>query len=137
MLTFLYSCSNIMVEEILKEEIIMGDMVIRLEGYKTVMHIHYTAEGHYIVTEGAHILNISGITYKDVVQKVRRAIKRRGQSLRVRTLRARSVRMSSSEEHMFFQGRSGEHTFAIARAITKTISLSAPRSGPYFSALKY
>jgi hypothetical protein len=67
-----------MVEEILKEEITMGDMVIRLEGYKTVMHIHYTAEGHYIVTEGAHILNISGITYKDVVQKVRRAIKRRG-----------------------------------------------------------
>lgn len=56
----------------------MGDMVIKLEGYKTVMHIHYTAEGHYIVTEGAHILNISGITYKDVVQKVRRAIKRRG-----------------------------------------------------------
>ena len=56
----------------------MGDMVIRVEGYKTIMHIHYTAEGHYIVTEGAHILNISGITYKDVVQKVRRAIKRRG-----------------------------------------------------------
>lgn len=82
----------------------MGDMVIRVEGYKTIMHIHYTAEGHYIVTEGAHILNISGITYKDVVQKVRRAIKRRGQSLRVRTLQARSVRMSSSEEHMFFQG---------------------------------
>ena len=56
----------------------MGDVVIRVEGYKTVMHIHYTAEGHYIVTEDAHILNISGVSYKDIVQKTRRAIKRRG-----------------------------------------------------------
>lgn len=56
----------------------MGEMVIRVEGYKTVMHIYYTAEGHYVVTEGTHILNISGINYKDIVQKVRRAIKRRG-----------------------------------------------------------
>ena len=69
---------NIMIEEILKEEITMGEMVIRLEGYKTVMHIYYTTEGHYVVTEGAHILNITGINYKDIVQKVRRAIKRRG-----------------------------------------------------------
>lgn len=67
-----------MVEEILKEEITMGEMVIRVEGYKTIMHIYYTVEGHYVVTEGAHILNINGTTYKDIVQKVRRAIKRRG-----------------------------------------------------------
>lgn len=67
-----------MVEEILKEEITMGDMVIRVEGYKTVMHIHYTAEGHYIVTEGAHILNIGGMTYKEVLRRTRLAIKRRG-----------------------------------------------------------
>lgn len=67
-----------MVEEILKEEKTMGDIVIKVDGYKTIMHIHYTAEGHYIVTEGAHILNISGPTYKNVLQKVRRAIKRRG-----------------------------------------------------------
>ena len=56
----------------------MGDIVIKVEGYKTIMHIHYTREGHYIVTEGAHILNINGTSYKDIVQKVRRAIKRRG-----------------------------------------------------------
>lgn len=62
----------------MKEDTTMGEMVIRVEGYKTVMHIYYTAEGHYMVTEGAHVLNIGGTTYKDVVQKVRRAIKRRG-----------------------------------------------------------
>lgn len=56
----------------------MGDMIVRVEGYKTVMHIHYTAEGHYIVTEGAHILNIGGMTYKEVLNNTRRAIKRRG-----------------------------------------------------------
>ena len=66
----------------------MGDMVIRVEGYKTVMHIHYTAEGvmhihytaegHYVVTEGAHILNIGGTTYKEVLRRTRVAIKRRG-----------------------------------------------------------
>ena len=31
--------------------------------------------------------------------------------LRVRVLRARSIRTSSSGEHMFFQGLPGEHTF--------------------------
>ena len=78
MLTLVYRYGNIMVEEILKEEKTMGDIVIRLEGYKTVMHIHYTAEGHYIVTEGAHILNIGGLTYKEVLRRTRLAIKRRG-----------------------------------------------------------
>lgn len=73
-----YRYGNIITEGILKEEIIMGDIVIRLEGYKTVMHIHYTAEGHYIVTEGAHILNIGGMTYKEVLRRTRLAIKRRG-----------------------------------------------------------
>lgn len=78
MLTLIYRCDIIITERDIKEDTTMGEMVIRVEGYKTVMHIYYTTEGHYMVTEGTHVLNIGGTTYKDVVQKVRRAIKRRG-----------------------------------------------------------
>lgn len=56
----------------------MGDIVIRLEGYKTVAHIYTFEEGRNMVTIDSKVTNIGGATLKGVIANTRRAIKRRG-----------------------------------------------------------
>ena len=55
----------------------MKEMVIRVEGYKTIAHI-YTVEDRYMVMINSKITNIGGATLKGVLANTRRAIKRRG-----------------------------------------------------------
>lgn len=56
----------------------MTEMIIRVEGYKTVAHIISHHEGMYIVTINGTITGIGGATLKGVIANTRRAIKRRG-----------------------------------------------------------
>ena len=56
----------------------MKEILITLEGYKTVGHIHVIKEGRYIVVINNQITGIGGPTLKAVMTNTKRAIKRRG-----------------------------------------------------------
>lgn len=56
----------------------MKEIIITVDGYKTVGHIHITSTNQYIVTINSKITNIGGLTLKSVVAHTRQAIKRRG-----------------------------------------------------------
>lgn len=56
----------------------MKEMIIKVEGYKTVAHVYTVVEGHYMVVINSKVTNIGGATLKGVLANTRRAIKRRG-----------------------------------------------------------
>ncbi len=56
----------------------MKEMIIKVEGYKTIAHIYTFEEGRNMVTIDSKITNIGGATLKGVIANTRRAIKRRG-----------------------------------------------------------
>lgn len=56
----------------------MKEMIIKVEGYKTVAHVYTVIEGHYMVTIDSKVTNIGGTTLKGVLVNTRRAIKHRG-----------------------------------------------------------
>ena len=87
----------------------MKEMIIKVEGYKTVAHVYTVVEGHYMVVINSKVTNIGGATLKGVLANTRRAIKRRGQPLQcvhcgravyVHTQRT-YVRLGGADEHMF------------------------------------
>ena len=56
----------------------MKEMIIKVEGYKTIAHVYTVVEGRYMVVINSKITNIGGATLKGVLANTRRAIKRRG-----------------------------------------------------------
>ena len=56
----------------------MKELIVKVDGYKTVAHIFSFNEGLYTVTINGTITGIGGATLKGVIANTRRAIKRRG-----------------------------------------------------------
>ena len=77
MLTAFFIYDILYIERI-QEEITMKELIVKVDGYKTVAHIFSFNEGLYTVTINGTITGIGGATLKGVIANTRRAIKRRG-----------------------------------------------------------
>lgn len=57
---------------------IMKELIIKVDGYKTIAHIYSFNTGLYTVYINNKITGIGGASLKQVIRNSRRAIKRRG-----------------------------------------------------------